>query len=230
MSKSDEGHYELVLGNRQLISGFFVLVILFAIFLTLGYILGRNSVVTDQTVTMAGAGGEIPLAEQHPAVAGGADRPSASEGVPEQAVNNPEPEPQTMPAPAPAVTTSPAAAPAPAPVTESARPAAVPQTAAAVNPEKPSSAARTREILGGRVQLITPRKGDVFLQVAAIGRAEAEVMAEQLRKRGHRAFLSEVPNRDLFRVLIGPFETTARLNEAKKKLTDEGLPTLVQRY
>jgi cell division septation protein DedD len=84
--------------------------------------------------------------------------------------------------------------------------------------------------LAGKVQLITPRKGDVFLQVAAIGRAEAELMAEQLQKRSYRAFLSEVPGKDLFRVLIGPFETAPRLNDTKKKLADEGMPSIVQRY
>lgn len=227
MSKSDEGHYELVLGNRQLVSGFFVLVILFAIFLTLGYILGRNSVVSDQPGIIAGATGkesQAAAASSVPSAASLAQRPAASEGAPEPVTAAHETGLQPVP-PAPEAKTSPAPPP-----NEKPHQAAVTQPATSESREQSAAALRTREILGGRVQLITPRKGDVFLQVAAIGRAEAEVMAEQLRKRGHRAFLSEVPNRDLFRVLIGPFETTARLNEAKKKLTGEGLPTLVQRY
>ncbi|MCC7341199.1 MAG: SPOR domain-containing protein [Bryobacterales bacterium] len=220
MPKSDEGHYELVLGNRQLLSGFFVLVILFAIFLTLGYILGRNSAVTSEPGVIAGAAGRSTPSSaanepEQPAAAVG--RPAASETVTEP--------------PAPVAETHPAASSA-APSVEAA-PAEKRDARPAVPPAAVVSSAtteRTREILGGKVQLITPRKGDMFLQVAAIGRAEAELMAEQLRKRGFRAFLSEVPEKSLFRVLIGPFETSARLNETKKKLSDDGLPSIVQRY
>jgi len=42
MSKTD-GEYELVLGNRQLLSAFFIVVILFGVFFTMGYVVGRNS-------------------------------------------------------------------------------------------------------------------------------------------------------------------------------------------
>lgn len=218
MPKSDEGHYELVLGNRQLISGFFVLVILFAIFLTLGYILGRNSVVVSEPGTVAGAASSLSprrAAEDARPPASMTGRPVASESLPESLSAARE---------APAAN-SPAAEANP-PV-EKREPAAT--KPAAVVDHSPTTE-RTREILSGKVQLITPRKGDVFLQVAAIGRAEAELMAEQLRKRSYRAFLSEVPDKDLFRVLIGPFETSARLNETKKKLSDDGLPSIVQRY
>lgn len=222
MSKSDEGHYELVLGNRQLLSGFFVLVILFAIFLTLGYILGRNSAVMSEPGTIAGAaGGGTPSSAGSDAVqpAAATGRPTASEIVPEPLTAATETHAATTPAAAP-IQSAPVEKREPAPVAATPAPAAV----------KSATTERTREILGGKVQLITPRKGDSFLQVAAIGRAEAELMAEQLGKRGFRAFLSEVPDKALFRVLIGPFETGARLNETKKKLSDDGLPSIVQRY
>lgn len=42
MSKN-EGEFELVLGNKQLLSGFFIVVILFGVFFTMGYVVGRNS-------------------------------------------------------------------------------------------------------------------------------------------------------------------------------------------
>src|SRR5947208_5923719 len=42
MSKTD-GEYELVLGNRQLLSAFFIIVILFGVFFTMGYVVGRSS-------------------------------------------------------------------------------------------------------------------------------------------------------------------------------------------
>jgi cell division septation protein DedD len=43
MKNNESGEFELVLGNRQLLSGFFVVVILFAVFFVMGYIVGRNS-------------------------------------------------------------------------------------------------------------------------------------------------------------------------------------------
>ena len=226
MPKSDEGHYELVLGNRQLLSGFFVLVILFAIFLTLGYILGRNSAVMSEPGTVAGAAGRVsPSAADNemPPAANPAGRPAASQSVPEPI----PPATEALPAASPATPGQ----NAPAEKRETAPAAAVPAAAAPVpTPQRTATTERTREILSGKIQLITPRKGDMFLQVAAIGRAEAELMAEQLNKRGYRAFLSEVPEKNLFRVLIGPFETSARLNETKKKLSGDGLPSIVQRY
>lgn len=217
MPKSEEGHYELVLGNRQLISGFFVLVILFAIFLTLGYILGRNSVVVGESGTVAGIADDSsrsPVAEVARPATSTTGRPAASESIPEPLSAASE----IPAASSPADAVSPAAEKRESTAT---KPAAV---------DHSPTTERTREILSGKVQLISPRKGDVFLQVAAIGRAEAELMAEQLQKRSYRVFLSEVPDKDLFRVLIGPFETSARLNDTKKKLSDDGLPSIVQRY
>ena len=43
MPKNDEGEFELVLGNRQLISVFVIVVALLGVFFSMGYIVGRNS-------------------------------------------------------------------------------------------------------------------------------------------------------------------------------------------
>jgi SPOR domain len=41
--KTEDGEFELILGNRQLLSVFFIVVILLGVFFTMGYIVGRNS-------------------------------------------------------------------------------------------------------------------------------------------------------------------------------------------
>jgi cell division septation protein DedD len=41
--RNDDGEFELILGNRQLMSVFFIVVILLGIFFAMGYIVGRNS-------------------------------------------------------------------------------------------------------------------------------------------------------------------------------------------
>jgi hypothetical protein len=53
MPRNDEGDFELVLGNRQLLSGFFIVVILFAIFFSMGYIVGRHSSPAPMNTTAA---------------------------------------------------------------------------------------------------------------------------------------------------------------------------------
>jgi len=51
--RNEDGEFELVLANRQLLSVFFIVVILLGVFFTMGYIVGRNSsgVVAETTRT-----------------------------------------------------------------------------------------------------------------------------------------------------------------------------------
>ena len=43
MPQNEDGEFELILGNRQLLSVFFIVVVLFGVFFTTGYIVGRSS-------------------------------------------------------------------------------------------------------------------------------------------------------------------------------------------
>ncbi|MCU0227286.1 MAG: SPOR domain-containing protein [Bryobacterales bacterium] len=251
MSKSEDGHYELVLGNRQLVSGFFVLIILFAIFLTLGYVLGLNSVVvadpqeSNNRVAVEDPGPRAPIrsamAENaKPSASGTLVSESASEA---SAASQPSPnadasptQGQTSTVPALGANTGNAVGAAPAPTqptpTSTVKPAVATSATVAANPAPPAKTPVTeaQKILDSRVRVITPRKGDTFVQVAAIGRAEAELMAGNLQRRGYRTFITEVPGKELFRVLVGPFETPAKLTETKAKLAAEGIESIVQRY
>ncbi len=106
MSQSD-GEKELVLGNRQLLSFFFVVVALCGVFFAIGYIIGRNSA----RVVVAEDGAPSPVAEGQRS-----PLPAAST---ETAPPIPSTEPlstQTKPA---LETSAPAAAPEPAPVNSS---------------------------------------------------------------------------------------------------------------
>jgi len=79
MAKTD-GEYELVLGNRQLLSAFFIVVILFALFFTMGYIVGRNSA----PATMASTAAPAPsAASAQPSAAGSSAAPPATEAAKE---------------------------------------------------------------------------------------------------------------------------------------------------
>ncbi len=63
MPKNEDGDFELILGNRQLLSVFFIVVILLGVFFTMGYIVGRNSGTVTAEVT------PIPSVDTKPPVA-----------------------------------------------------------------------------------------------------------------------------------------------------------------
>src|ERR1043165_10300486 len=43
MRNNETGEFELVVGNRQLLSGFFIVGLLFAVAFAMGYVVGQNS-------------------------------------------------------------------------------------------------------------------------------------------------------------------------------------------
>src|ERR1700676_1131928 len=82
LPQNEDGEFELILGNRQLLSVFFIVVILLGVFFTMGYIVGRNS------------GTATPEVAAHP-------NPDAAPPAAETPAKTPEP------APAPATPTGP---------------------------------------------------------------------------------------------------------------------------
>src|SRR5687767_11711005 len=66
MSRNDStpveaSEFEMVLGNKQLLSVFFIVVVLLAVFFTMGYVVGRNSAPVDA----AGKRTETPYERQN---------------------------------------------------------------------------------------------------------------------------------------------------------------------
>ena len=104
MPKNDDGEFELVLGNRQLLSGFFIVVVLFGLFFTMGYIVGRHSFPTPATTASAVSQEPVPT----PANPSAGPAPGQAEVVVEQPKpETAEPVTGTRPATAPAVTPQP---------------------------------------------------------------------------------------------------------------------------
>lgn len=179
MPKNEDGEFELVLGNKQLLSMFFVVVVLLGVFFVMGYIVGRNSapLLTADT----GRKPETkPLVVESPAK----ETPVPAENPPaEAAPPKPAPEP---PAPAPVAKTEP-------PKAEQAKK----ETKAEVKPD--TKAARAPAVSG------QPVAGSTYLQLSATDKADADKMVDELRKNGFQAIDAEVPEKaGLFRVLVGP--------------------------
>src|SRR5579862_9677648 len=110
MAKNQDGEYELVLGNQQLLGVFFIMVMLLAVLFALGYVVGRNSA----SVVAAEAGHKsVPAVSVDPApqkssaaADSPSDQPAAAIPAPDP-VSTPEPPPvkettKSIPVPPPA--------------------------------------------------------------------------------------------------------------------------------
>ena len=98
MPKTEDGEFELILGNRQLLSVFFIVVILLGVFFTMGYIVGRNSgtLIADVPVTPA-PDGKPQVVEPPAKIAEPAPAPPAPKETAPQQPTKAEPEPAPEP-------------------------------------------------------------------------------------------------------------------------------------
>ncbi len=202
MPHNEEGEYELVLGNRQLLSIFFIVVLLLGAGFTMGYIMGRNS---------AGAAPRELAVKKDAVESAALEPPSTAAPKPVAAEKEPE-----TPSAAPAETK-------PQPAAEDSKPSAAPEvekkaeTKAGKKADPPArkGAALYRE---GK-----PPEGSLFIQVAAVSRADAETEATTLAKREFKTWIAPNPNNaELFSVLVGPFDDTGELAKAKAQLEQLG--------
>jgi cell division septation protein DedD len=112
MKNNETGEFELVVGNRQLLSAFFIVVLLFAVAFAMGYVVGQNSPRPAKMASDAGAGasaGADPGRDARPQAISPAARPAVTADPPAPAPADAPPQPTTHPAqgsppePAPAV-------------------------------------------------------------------------------------------------------------------------------
>src|SRR5947209_20628651 len=100
MRNNETGEFELIVGNRQLLSGFFIVVLLFAVAFAMGYVVGQNSPrsakVTAEAASAPSQANDLP--RPMPAASASAAPPSVAARIPAE----PEPaseagEPTTQP-------------------------------------------------------------------------------------------------------------------------------------
>jgi cell division septation protein DedD len=194
MPRTDDGEFELVLGNKQLLSVFFIMAILLGVFFTMGYIMGRNSAP----------------------VAALATRDTAPSNAPRQDA------PSSMPqanAAAPATTPTPSAenTRGAAPQPDAAK---APQT---FGSEAPRTAGDPPPASDGAGKITQPQPGQMFVQVSSmLAQPEAEILVEVLGKKGFRAIIAPGPNEGRYRVLVGPVTDTNDAGRVKADLEQAG--------
>ncbi len=196
MPKNEDGEFELILANRQLLSVFFIVVVLLGVFFTMGYIVGRNS--GPGPVDVASRRAETkPMVVESPAPQ---DTPAAA-----------------TPTPAPAPTST-----APQQAVEETKPEVKPQPT--VKPEPPARKEKERPKEKPAPVSAPPASGQTYLQLAATAKAEADVMVDVLHQKKFKAIAVEASDKPgLFRVLVGPVPDGS-LNKMKSDLTSAGFP------
>ena len=214
MARNDEGEFELVLGNRQLISVFLIVVILLGVFFSMGYIVGRNSSPTGG-IEVAKNGGAKAASESP------ADSPPASSPAPSPQASAPPPE--TKAPPPERVTTHAEQPPAEAPTPS--KPTPVSAAKEKKSPAPPPPARSERAPVTGE-----PPTGD-YWQVVATARPDAEIVAEALTKKGLHAIVAPAPREGIFRVLVGPLSDSATQAQARTQLEAAGFKNpIVRKY
>jgi cell division septation protein DedD len=234
LAKTDEGEFELILGNKQLISVFLIVVVLLGVFFSMGYIVGRNSASpsAEAARTAKQAPQDSPPAETQAAPAPSSDSQEAAANPADNNVTPPAGTTETkpeQPAPKKPVPTETAQAPAtktkPSAVGPKAgtQPATKPAIQATVPPRAPAPMAKptpSGEMAHGQ-----------YWQVVATSRPDAEIISEALNKKGFHTAITPASRQGFFRVLVGPFEDAATQAQARTKLEAAGFKNPInQRY
>ena len=110
-----------------------------------------------------------------------------------------------------------------APAVSIAPPIAIPQREPIPQPQAAAPAPVERPLFGD------PKSGALYLQLGAVEKGVAIIMAEGLRKRTLDAFVAPGPNDHVFRVLIGPLDAES-YKRTKDAVDEIGLSTFARKY
>ena len=160
MRNNETGEFELVVGNKQLLSGFFIVVLLFAVAFAMGYVVGQNS-PRSAKLASDGASSSVPVA-------------SAADARPQP--SSPPPVPVTSPAP---TGEKPPADSQPQPTTQAAQGSQPPPAAEQPAAKPPDNS----QYVAGIVPASELPPGN-FWQVIAVKPEVSDAMRETLHAKG----------------------------------------------
>jgi len=210
LPKNDEGEFELVLGNRQLISVFLIVVVLLGVFFSMGYIVGRNS---SPTATETARNNEEPKPDPD---ADSDDSGTGGPGAPASTGNS------TPPSTTPPQVTKPAQPQPPAPAPSKPEPVRAKETKPKPSPSPPPGVPVHAAAAG------EPSSGQ-YWQVVATSRPDAEIIAEALGNKGFHVVLAPAPKDGIFRVLVGPLADASTQAQTRTGLESAGFKNPIMR-
>jgi DedD protein len=198
MTRKGDRQLELVLENRQVLGIFFVIAILFGVFFSLGYVVGKNTASPAQMATVPnleplqadGKPSAMPAPEYLPR-SGGGNFASAS-----------------IPA-TPGETTD----------TDLEFYNSVEDSNPQASLERPSS---VPDKSAGLTTVQTPPEG-ILVQVSALTRQEdAENLVALMKEKGLPVLLTSSASDRLFHVVVGPYESAEEAETVKRILEQDG--------
>ena len=80
------------------------------------------------------------------------------------------------------------------------------------------------------IPMITPKGGELYIQVGALNQAATRRFVQRLRHAKLEPHVALGPTEELLRVLIGPFDNREALNEKKAQIESEGIETFVRQF
>lgn len=216
MLRTNEKETEILLGNTQLLGIFFVVAVLLGVAFYGGYVVGKGAAPKALAANTGTA--PAPNETKAPASAGVGGETHSVPADSGSAADNVNP------------VTNDAAAPPPSeepPLGSRNRTKKLPKSQAEpVSETAPASGAGEAEAS------FVPRTGQTFLQVTAVGRDEAQAIADVLQKKGFRAHAVPKPGSGkLYRVIVGPIHDAGDLSSTRDSLRKTGFrEVIVQRY
>jgi cell division septation protein DedD len=202
MRNKDTGEFELVVGDKQLLSGFFIGVLLLAVVFAMGYVLGRG---TPKSAAVGPETAAIPAADSKPA-----QIPTTNPGSGTPAANPPVMDVGH----ADDAAKDPPAEKPPQPTTVPAKEASAPERSASKAAETAPPAADT--------------SNGLFWQVLAGSQASADAMSQSLKGQGFPV-ITRPGSKNLTLVWVGPYSDKQALGKAKKQLEDAGITNLYKK-
>lgn len=243
----DQDEYELVLGRRQIASWLFVGTVLIAGFSTASYYIGRMSVANPLAEL---DGKSAPYVAPDTTRQAPARLPEATFVLPNEAANSATNVPANPAATAaPSLGSKSAAGIAQTPATNSTNPNATAGPSAAAS--APAAAADPAKVQANSIRewnraagasypgisnsndppiFAAPQTGALYLQMGAVEKGMAVVLAEGLRRHGFPSFVAPGPSERIFRVLIGPFTKQEDFKKAKAEVDAIDLGTFARRF
>jgi hypothetical protein len=209
MPSHEEGEFELVLGNKQLLSVFFLVILLLGVFFSMGYIVGRN---TAPATTLSASNSRPIVVEP---ASGAPPTPPPDPTKPSALLPNPDPPKADPPKPDPKKADPPK-------VTAKADPPKVEQPKVEPPKPKPEPPKPTPPVATGG--------SGTYLQVVATKRSDGEKVVAGLVQKGFPASMRPVPDSDLVRVVVGPLADAAAVTKTRGGLEGAGFKPIIRKF
>jgi cell division septation protein DedD len=212
MPRNEDGEFELVVGNKQLLSIVFILMVVFGVVFSMGYFVGR-----------ANSGSDTPAPAGQQAANQSAGRPDATGA--QSAAAAPESTPDASLPPGDARVTTPDTAPSTTPVASAAPAPTATPVATPTPPPAETPKPAVKEPPGG------PQPGQTYLQVAAVKKPQADMLVDVLKEKGfHAQTAALAPGGELYRTLVGPLRDSADMAKTKADLEKAGFKPIIKRF